>query len=53
VLGNAITFSLEALVAAVQALRLEYYELFSRIFAGEGHLFSPWHIPSEPRMESP
>ena len=33
--GNALTFSLEALVAAVQAIRLEYYELFSRIFAGE------------------
>ncbi len=51
--GNAITFGLEALVAAVQALRLEYYELFSRIFAGEGHRFSPWHIQLESRMEAP
>ena len=53
VVGNAITFGLEALVAAVQALRLEYYELFSRIFAGEGHRFSPWHIPLESRKEAP
>jgi V/A-type H+-transporting ATPase subunit I len=45
VLGNAATFALEGLVAAVQALRLEYYELFSRIFAGEGRPFSPWSIP--------
>ena len=45
VFGNAITFALEALVAGVQALRLEYYELFSRIFAGEGRAFSPWSIP--------
>jgi V/A-type H+-transporting ATPase subunit I len=51
VVGNALTFALEALVAGVQALRLEYYELFSRIFAGEGHRFVPWHIPVEPRKE--
>ena len=38
-------FALEALVAGVQALRLEYYELFSRVFAGEGEPFSPWRIP--------
>ncbi len=50
--GNAIAFALEALVAGVQALRLEYYELFSRIFAGEGHRFSPWHIPLDSRKES-
>jgi V/A-type H+-transporting ATPase subunit I len=46
VLGNAVAFSLEALVAAVQALRLEYYELFSRIFQTEGRPFRPWHIPT-------
>lgn len=45
VAGNAAAFVLEALVAGVQALRLEYYELFSRIFAGEGRRFSPWSIP--------
>ncbi|MGZ4307301.1 MAG: V-type ATPase 116kDa subunit family protein [Solirubrobacteraceae bacterium] len=44
-LGNAAAFSLEALVAGVQAMRLEYYELFSRIFAGEGEPFAPWRIP--------
>ena len=36
VVGNAVAFALEGLVAGVQALRLEYYELFSRIFAAEG-----------------
>lgn len=45
VLGNAAAFALELLVTGVQALRLEFYELFSRIFAGEGHPFSPWHVP--------
>jgi V/A-type H+/Na+-transporting ATPase subunit I len=42
VLGNAVAFALEALVAAIQALRLEYYELFSRIFQSEGRPFRPW-----------
>ena len=43
--GNAVTFALEALVTGVQALRLEYYELYSRIFSGEGHAFAPWAMP--------
>jgi V/A-type H+-transporting ATPase subunit I len=43
--GNAVAFALEGLVAAIQALRLEYYELFSRVFASEGRPFRPWHIP--------
>ncbi|NBM20243.1 ATPase [Streptomyces sp. GC420] len=45
-LGNALTFALEALVAGVQALRLEFYELFSRVFEGEGRPFRPWRIPT-------
>ncbi|MGW3773502.1 V-type ATPase 116kDa subunit family protein [Actinomadura verrucosospora] len=44
VLGTALTFALEALVAGVQALRLEYYELFSRLFTTQGRPFRPWHI---------
>jgi V/A-type H+-transporting ATPase subunit I len=43
-LGNALAFSLEALVAAIQALRLEFYELFSRVFEVEGRPFRPWHL---------
>ncbi len=45
VVGTAASFALEALVAGVQALRLEYYELFSRVFQPEGRPFRPWHIP--------
>ena len=44
VVGNVIAFALEALVAGVQALRLEYYELFSRVFIGEGRPFRPWRV---------
>jgi V/A-type H+-transporting ATPase subunit I len=46
--GTALAFSLEALVAAIQALRLEYYELFSRVFTGQGEPFRPWHVPVAP-----
>jgi V/A-type H+-transporting ATPase subunit I len=45
VVGNVLTFALEGLVAGVQALRLEYYELFSRVFVGEGEAFAPWRVP--------
>ncbi|MEV6097086.1 V-type ATPase 116kDa subunit family protein [Nocardia sp. NPDC051981] len=49
VLGNAVAFALEALVAGVQALRLEFYELFSHLFTGAGRPFVPWRI----RIENP
>ncbi len=45
VVGNALTFTLQAVVAGVQALRLEYYELFSRVFVTEGRAFRPWSLP--------
>jgi V/A-type H+-transporting ATPase subunit I len=50
VAGTALAFSLEALVAAIQALRLEYYELFSRVFVDQGEPFRPWHVPVVPAL---
>lgn len=44
VAGNLAAFTLGALVGAVQALRLEYYEMFSRLFTTQGRPFEPWHI---------
>jgi V/A-type H+-transporting ATPase subunit I len=44
--GNLAAFALGALVAAIQALRLEYYELFSRLFVTSGRSFDPWHVPT-------
>jgi len=49
--GNVAAFALGALVAAVQALRLEYYELFSRLFVSQGRPFAPWHVPAQ-RLET-
>ncbi|QBJ98648.1 ATPase [Rhodococcus sp. ABRD24] len=53
VLGNVLAFALEALVAGVQALRLEYYELFSRVFVAEGRPFRPWHVPLDTSRRTP
>jgi V/A-type H+-transporting ATPase subunit I len=43
--GGVAAFVLEALVVAVQALRLEYYELFSRLYTRVGRPFAPWDLP--------
>jgi V/A-type H+/Na+-transporting ATPase subunit I len=51
--GNVVAFALEGLVAGIQALRLEYYELFSRVFDIEGRPFRPWHIPLAHAQEAP
>jgi len=53
VLGSALAFALEVLVVGVQALRLEYYELFSRVFVEEGRAFRPWSIPLLTDEETP
>ena len=43
--GWSVAFALEGLVVSVQALRLEYYELFSRLFVREGRPFRPFSLP--------
>jgi len=46
VLGNIIAILLEGVVAAVQALRLEYYEFFGKFFSGAGQAFKPFRLPA-------
>ena len=47
VIGNALVMVLEALLVAIQVLRLEYYEMFSRFYSGEGRPFEPVKITME------
>ena len=47
VIGNALVMVLEALLVAIQVLRLEYYEMFSRFYSGEGRPFEPVTIITE------
>lgn len=42
VFGNILIIVLEGLIVGIQGLRLEYYELFSRFFEGEGSEFKPF-----------
>lgn len=39
ILGNILVICLEGLLTGIQALRLEFYEMFSRCFAGDGKAF--------------
>jgi V/A-type H+-transporting ATPase subunit I len=41
VLGNVFILALEGGIVAIQTLRLEYYEGFSRFFGGDGRAFRP------------
>ena len=41
ILGNALVIALEALLTGIQSLRLEFYEMFSRYYSGQGKAFEP------------
>ena len=42
VLGNLFVMGLEGLIVGIQVLRLEYYEMFSRYYKGNGREFVPF-----------
>ena len=39
--GNVFVMGLEGLLVGIQVLRLEFYEMFSRFFDGDGRPFHP------------
>ena len=43
VLGNIFVCAMEGLIVGIQVLRLEYYEIFSRFYAGNGREFRPFN----------
>lgn len=42
VLGNIFVCAMEGLIVGIQVLRLEYFELFSRFYKGDGREFKPF-----------
>jgi V/A-type H+-transporting ATPase subunit I len=44
--GNILVIGLEGLTAGIQALRLNYYEFFSKFFSGSGKVYSPLSLRS-------
>jgi len=51
-LGNLLILGLEGMIVFIQGLRLEYYELFSRYYSGEGITFNPVTINREYFIEN-
>ncbi|MDH3981423.1 MAG: hypothetical protein OES84_00820 [Kiritimatiellaceae bacterium] len=47
ILGNVLVIGLEGLSAGIQALRLNYYEFFTKFFHGTGKLHTPITLNSE------
>ena len=41
IIGNLFVMGLEALLVGIQVLRLDFYEMFSRFFDGQGRPFKP------------
>ena len=44
IIGNIVVIGLEGLIVFIQGLRLQYYELFSRYYKGDGKEFNPISI---------
>lgn len=47
ILGNIFVIVLEGLLVGIQVLRLNFYELFSRFFEGQGRPFTPVKVSKE------
>jgi len=48
ILGNILVIGLEGLTAGIQALRLNYYEFFTKFFHGTGKLYTPISLGNNP-----
>lgn len=49
--GNIFVMIMEGLMVGIQVLRLEYYEMFSRFYRGDGRPFKPFSVV-HPKEES-
>ncbi len=47
IVGNILVAALEALLVGIQVLRLEYYEMFSRFYIGDGRAYKPVRIEKD------
>lgn len=52
ILGNLFILVLEGAIVAIQVLRLEYYEGFSRFYSGDGKEFEPLRLRIEPQAQA-
>lgn len=45
--GNIFIIGFEGLICAIQSMRLEYYEFFSKFYKGDGVVFSPFVLKTK------
>lgn len=51
ILGNIFVMGMEGLIVGIQVLRLEFYEVFSRFYDGDGHAFRPVKVDYNAEIE--
>ena len=51
IIGNLFVMGMEGLIVGIQVLRLEFYEIFSRFYEGNGHPFEPLKINYDTNIE--
>ena len=51
ILGNAIVVVLEGMIVAIQVVRLQYYEFFSKFFTETGREFKPFRFEYKPVLK--
>ncbi len=51
VLGNAFVMVMEGMIVAIQIIRLEFYEVFSRFYEGDGKPFEPVSVSFSSQIE--
>ncbi len=51
IFGNLLVMGLEGLLVGIQVLRLEFYEIFSRFFDGDGKPFQPVVVQFDPASQ--
>jgi len=51
ILGNIFVMAIEGLLVGIQTLRLEFYEIFSRFYSGDGKPFVPIKINYDETIE--
>ncbi len=51
VLGNIFVIGMEGMLSGIQVLRLEFYEIFSRCYDGDGKAFEPVSVNYSPDIQ--
>ena len=51
IIGNVFVMAMEGMIVAIQAIRLEFYEIFSRFYEGDGKAFEPLSVKYDTNVE--